>query len=233
MIKRVVGVLLGGDSLIRFRAENDLVIMSQPSQPNPSTGRGSRGLVTIGLALVAILSLAFAGYTVLNPHNVTVTEQQLLTNTQSVFNTQTFTSVSTVTSVTTATSTATSTANGFVNNGGVIYQNCGYGGCYYQAPSYASVSDLCKSTGQNGTVQCSGYLYQPSSACPELAIPYINPAIMETQGYLYVTLYNLPTNHPTPGAYVTVTGQPSQGFAPGPSGEQACTDNTITVISID
>jgi len=206
--------------------------MSQPGQSNPPTGHSSRGLATIGLALVAILSLAFAGYTALNPHNVTVTEQQVLTNTQSVFNTQTLTSVSTVTSVTTATSTATSIANGFLNSGGVIYQSCGYYGCYYQGPSYASISDLCKSTGQNATVQCSGYLYMPSSACPELAIPYINPVFMETQGYLYVTLYDLPSNHPAPGAYVTVTGEPSQGFSPGPSGEPACTDNTLTVTSI-
>jgi len=208
--------------------------MSQPAQSNPTTGQGIRGLASIGLALIAILSLAVAGYTVMNPHIVTVTQQQVLTNTQSVFNTQTVTSVSTLATVTTVTSTSISTANGYLNlnAGGIIYQNCAYYGCYSQAPTYGSLSDLCKSTGQNSTVQCSGYLYEPSSACTELAIPYINVVFMETQGYLYVTLYNLPSNHPAPGTYVTVTGQPSQGFAPGPSGEQACTDNTITVASI-
>ncbi len=212
------------------------VVMSQAGQPNPSPNQGSRGWATIGLALIAVLALAFAGYTLLNPQSVTITQQQVLTNTQSVFNTQTVTSVSTVTSLTTATTTATS--NGFVNPGSMFYQNyqnCGYYGCYYQPtpqPAYASVSQICQSTGQNDTVQCSGYFFMPSGACPELAIPYINPAIMETQGYLYVTLYNLPANHPAPGAYVTVTGHPSQGFTAGPAGEQACTDNTITVTSI-
>jgi len=51
--------------------------------------------------LVALLSLAFAGYTALNPHTVTVTQQQMQTNTQSVYfvQTQAVTSVSTATNV--------------------------------------------------------------------------------------------------------------------------------------
>lgn len=61
----------------------------------------------IELALVAILALGFAGYTALNPHLTTVTEQQLFTTTQSVYSTrtQTATSVSQVAQLVTVTNT--------------------------------------------------------------------------------------------------------------------------------
>ena len=82
-------------------------------------------IAIVGLVIVTLLSLAFAGYTVLTPHGATVTQQQLVTNTQNVYTTQT----QTVMAQTTATSLTTMTGpvqNGYGNN-----QLCGYYGCYY------------------------------------------------------------------------------------------------------
>jgi hypothetical protein len=192
--------------------------------------------ILIGLlVLVAVVSIVFIGYTGLNPHAVTVTQQQLLTNTQSFYNTQTVTSLSVVTSFQTVTSSVTAgfgnpyTGPGYGYNPN--YPNCSYYGCYYTPPAYAPISDLCKTSGQNSTtVQCSGYLYQPSGACTELAIPYYNPDILESTAYLYLTLYNLP-NHPPSGTWVTVTGQLNQGYSQASYGA-LCTSNYINVTSI-
>jgi len=77
---------------------------SEPTpQPQKSNRSSAHTAAIIGLALVAILALGFAGYTALNPHVNTITQQQIVTNTQSVFNTQTQTviSVSQVTQVVT------------------------------------------------------------------------------------------------------------------------------------
>lgn len=195
---------------------------------------GLRGLsfassiAAVGLALVAVVALAFAGYTYMNPQVVTVTQQQFVTNTQSIYSTQSVTTVQTVTGFTTATSTTTA---GNVYGGGQYYQYCSYNGCYFTPPAYASIDNVCQSTGENNTYQCSGYLHQASSTCIELAIPYINPAILESTGYLYLTLYNLPSNHPPSGTWVTITGQINQGYAPGPYGE-FCSGNSMTVESI-
>jgi hypothetical protein len=192
-----------------------------------------RTLLIVGLILVAVLAVAFIGYSSLNPQVVTMTQQQFLTNTQSLYSTQTVTSVSTMTSFQTVTSAATAgfgnvyTEPGYVNNPN--YPNCSYYGCYSTPPAYASISDLCKTT--NSTVQCSGYLSQPSSACTELAIPYFNPEILESTAYLYLTLYNLPSNHPPGGAWVTVTGELNQGYSPGSYGA-VCPGNYINVSSI-
>lgn len=190
-----------------------------------------RTLTMAGLVLIAVLSLGYAGYSAANPRMFTVTQQQFITNTQSLYNTQTRTVMNTVTNVQTVTSTATSAAAYTAPN----YQYCGYNGCsynyYYSPPMYASISDVCKSTGQNDTYQCSGYIYQPSSACTQLAVPYVNAEWMEAVGYLYLTLYNLPANHPQAGAWVTVTGTLNQGAPPyGYTG--ACPSNYINVNSI-
>lgn len=191
--------------------------------------------ILIGLlVLVAVVSVAFIGYSGLNPHVVTVTQQQFLTNTQSLYSTQTVTSVSMLTSFQTVTSAATTGyGNGYIGPGYGYYSNypnCSYYGCYYTQPAYASISDLCKTTGQNSTIQCSGYLHQPSNACTELAIPYYNPNILESTAYLYLTLINLPSNIPSSGTWVTVTGDLNQGYSPG-SGV-LCTSNYINVASI-
>jgi hypothetical protein len=87
----------------------------------------------IGLALVAILALGFAGYTAMNPHVSTVTQQQLITNTQSLYSTQvqTVTSVSSVAQMVTVTNTqgvttAAAQGNGYGNG---YYQYCSPYGC--------------------------------------------------------------------------------------------------------
>jgi hypothetical protein len=189
--------------------------------------------ILIGLlVLVAVVSVAFIGYSGLNPHVVTVTQQQFLTNAQSLYSTQTVTSLSMVTNFQTVTSAVTAGfGNGYTGPGyNPNYPNCSYYGCYYTPPAYAPISDLCQTTNQNSTVQCSGYLYQPSGACTELAIPYYNPEILESTAYLYLTLYNLP-NHPPSGTWVTVTGELNQGYSPGSYGV-LCTSNYINVSSI-
>jgi hypothetical protein len=192
--------------------------------------------VLVGLLiLVSVVSIAYIGYSGLNPHVVTVTQQQLLTNTQSLYSTQTVTSLSMVTNYQTVTSAATAgfgnpyTGPGYGYNPN--YPNCSNYGCYYTPPAYASISDLCNTTAQNGTLQCSGYLHEPSAACTELAIPYYNQYILESTAYLYLTLINLPSTIPPGGAWVTVTGVLNQGFSPGPN-SVLCTSNYINVASI-
>ncbi|MGA2790298.1 MAG: hypothetical protein ABSF00_05975 [Candidatus Bathyarchaeia archaeon] len=192
-----------------------------------------RSILTGLLVLVAIVSIAFIGYTSLNPPLVTVTQQQFLTNTQSLYSTQTMTSLSIVTSFRTVTSATTAGfGNGYPGYG--YYQNypnnpnCSYYGCYYSPPGFASPSDLCTTSAQNGTIQCSGYLHVPSSTCTELAIPYNAPALMESTGYLYLTLFNLPSNTPPSGTWVTVTGTLNQGYSSG----VLCTTNYINVATI-
>ena len=192
--------------------------------------------VLVGLlVLVAVVSVAYIGYNGLNPRIVTVTQQQLLTNTQSLYSTQTVTSLSMVTSFQTVTSATTvGFGNGYPGPGygyNPNYPNCSYYGCYSTPPAYASISDLCNTTDQNGAVQCTGYLHQASSACTELAIPYNNPAILESTAYLYLTLINLPSNIPPSGTWVTVTGQLNQGYSPGPY-SVLCTSNYINVATI-
>jgi hypothetical protein len=195
--------------------------------------------VVIGLlVLVALISVAFIGYSSLNPHVVTVTQQQLLTNTQSLYSVQTLTSVSMVTSFQTVTSVATAGyGNGYTGPGYTYYPNyqsypnCSSYGCYYWPPAYASIYDLCQSPSQNSTVQCSGYIHQPTGACTELAIPYYNPEILESTAYMYLTLYNLPANHPPSGSWVTITGELNQGYTPGAYGP-LCTNNYINVTSL-
>jgi len=189
------------------------------------------------LVLVAVVSIAYIGYSGVNPHLVTVTQQQFLTNTQSLYSTQTVTSLSVVTSFQTVTSATTAgfgygyPGPGYVYNQNYpnypSYSNCPYYGCNYSPPGFASPSDLCNTT-PNGTIQCTGYLHEPSSLCTELAIPYIYPAIMESTAYLYLTLINLPPNIPPSGAWVTVTGTLNQGYSSG----ALCTSNYLNVATI-
>jgi len=93
--------------------------MSQPNTSNnqnqntsskPGKGGGAKTATIIGLAIIAILALGFAGYTAMNPHVSTVTQQQMITNTQSIFSTQT----QTVTSINQVGQTVTAAGNQFV-----------------------------------------------------------------------------------------------------------------------
>lgn len=208
-----------------------------PTQP-PSSRR--RSPAVIGLLLVAILSLGFAGYTALNPHSMTVTQQQLLTQTQSLYNTQTVTTVRSAT----AFSTVTSTTTGMVSY--TYSQTCAYYGCgsappwnYYGYPGYVypgydpygNFYPPCQPMNSNNTVQCVGYIDQNQNGCMVLVIPISNPYIAENLVYQYYTLQHLPASVPPTGTLVTVKGQMYQGYNASPSGA-ACPGNYINVASI-
>jgi hypothetical protein len=234
--------------------------MSQTDQPNnsgqstqSSEGRRS-GLQTagiIGLVLIAILSLGFAGYTAINPHAITVTQQQLLTNIQNVVNTQT----QTVTSVQTVNQavTVTQTNSGYgYGNGQGNNQVCMTYGCYpypynsnpppigggYYYNGYWYGYDLngnfvppCQSSGTNSSVTCQGFLYQNPNGCTELVIPVQNAYIQESTTYQFYTLHNLPSSPPSPGTWITVSGQIFNGANTASNGA-ACPGNYINVSSM-
>ncbi len=223
--------------------------MSQTNDPNqssqPQSGRSSlRKFGIVGLVLVAILSLAFAGYTAQTPHITTVTQQQLLTNTQSLTNTLTITNTKITTSATTITSTIVSTTSiGYGDGYGYGYGNGYYPNYpYYQdcgascppSPSYLNNYNTCNlnSPAGSNTFQCYGYIFQDSGGCVELAVPMPNPPYyFETPVTHYYGLHNLPSNTPPMGSWVTVTGQWNQGTNTSPSGA-ACPFNYLNVTSI-
>jgi len=207
--------------------------MSQPTGQQTSSSKSIPTSISVGLILITIISLALVGYTAVNPHVTTLTQQQFVTNTQSLYNTQTQTVTSigtqTVTSIRTVTSTtAVAYGYGYYQN----YQNCGYYGCLNPTPGYfnGNYYTTCKPTGNSNTVQCSGYLYHDPSGCIELAIPIDNGYWFETRVYQYYTLQSLPSYDPS-WTWVTVTGQLYQGYNTGPNGA-ACPGNYIVVSSI-
>lgn len=203
----------------------------QPSEPRRNSLRTP---IILGLVLIAILSVAFAGYTALTPHTAMVTQQQFLTNTQGVYNTQTVTTFSTMTGISTVTTTTTT-------GGSSAYsQNCSYYGCSYQQPPYytypgydvnGNFNPPCKFTSSDNTVQCRGYLDQNQNGCLVLVIPISNPYILESLVFQYYTLHNLPSSLPAMGTLVTVTGQLYAGYNTSSSGA-ACPGNYINVTSI-
>jgi hypothetical protein len=219
--------------------------MSQTNPP-PQTSkprRSSLGAVAIGgLVLVALLSLAFAGYTALNSRTVTVTEQQMLTNTQSQYfvQTQAVTSASTATSYITLTNAP---PNGYAYGN---YQSCYYYGCYqgpgyyynnnpgYYPGYYGNDYSPCQSTQSSGSITCSGYLYEAQNGCSLLAISTTNnpyPSYATTYVYEYYSLHNLPSNTLASGTWVTVSGQMYQGYNISSNGN-SCPNNYINVNSI-
>jgi hypothetical protein len=216
--------------------------MTQVNPPNQAANsRKSRWgtAAVVGLALIAILSLAFAGYVALNPHTVTVTQQQLLTNTQNNYSlqTQTATTASTATSVITLTNIPPS-GYGYGN-----YQSCNYYGCYqspgyYYYPGYYSgyygYYSPCQYTGSSGSSTCNGYFYQAQNGCTLLVVPTTSnpyPSYATGSVYEYVTLHNLPSNTPALGSWITVTGQLYQGYNTASNGA-SCPNNYMVVSSI-
>lgn len=206
--------------------------MSQFVGQQGSSGKSIPSSISVGLILITIISLSLVGYTALNPHVTTLTQQQFVTNTQTQMVTsvssQTVTSIGTVTSVTTTTSTTTA------GYGYGYYQNCGYYGCSNPSPGYyfnGNYYTTCQSTGTNNMVQCSGYLYQPGNGCVELAVPVDNAYWAETRIYQYYTLHNLPSSYDLSWSWVTVTGQLYQGYNFAPNGA-ACPGNYINVTSV-
>ena len=216
---------------------------------------GTAGI--IGLVLVAILALGVAGYTGMNPHIATVTQQQIITNTQNVFNTQTqtVTSVNQVTQSVTAINTqVTATGQGQPPS---AYQYCSsygcmyapgpasntynpynpptpwtpgyYNGVYYGYDYYGNFVPPC-GTGPSGNVTCRGYFFQAQNGCDVLVIPMANAYYDESIVYQYYSLHNLPST-PSNGQWVTVSGQLFQGANNSPSGA-SCPGNYINVSSI-
>jgi hypothetical protein len=235
--------------------------MSQTNQPNdsgsstqPSKG-GRSGLQTagiIGLVLVAILSLGFAGYTAMNPHATTITQQQLQTNTQNVYNTQTqiVTSIQTVNQAATITQTANGYGYGYgqgnnqvcstygcypypYNNNPPPYNGAGYyyNGYWYGYDANGNFVAPCQSSGSNNTSTCQGFLYQAPNGCTELVVPIQNAYIQESTSYQFYTLHNLPSNVPSSGSWITVSGQMNNGANTASNGA-SCPGNYINVSSI-
>lgn len=193
------------------------------SQPVPAkSGSKLPAALSIGLIAVAVLSLAFAGYNLMNPHSTTMTQQQLLTNTQNVLNTQTVTSLTTVTDLVTTTSTS---SNAYQYN---YYQYCGYYGCYYNGPPGYTFNPPCQQQSDN-TYQCSGWIYLDGEGCTDVVIPVTDR--FGNQVYEYYALHNLPASYPSNGSWVTVTGQVYQGPNTGPNGA-SCVNQYINVTSI-
>ena len=185
------------------------------------------------MIIIAMLSLGFVAYASLNPHTITISQQQFLTNTKNQYLTQTVTNVNTVTTVATVTqSTAgistytVNTAPAYIGSGSY---NCGYYGC--TPPSLGAFGNVCQSARANGTVTCSGILSEPGDGCIQLAIPYTNPDLLESTAYQFYTLRNAPSNLPSPGTWITVSGQLGQGYTPATNGG-ACPGNYINVSSV-
>ena len=207
--------------------------MSQPNQPTRTSSIPIS--ISIGLVFITILSLALVGYTALNPHLSTVTQQQFVTDTQNIYGTQTQTQTVTLIGTQTVTAVITSTT-GFGYGPG--YQGCTYYGSYYCSypgysnyyPRYNSNYYACQSS-TNSTAQCSGYLYRSTWGCTELAIPINNGYYYQSGVYQYYTLQNLPSTYPSLGSWVTVTGQIYNGYNTGTYGT-ACPGSYITVTTI-
>ena len=227
----------------------------QASQPG-RTGRSSiRTATMIGLALVATLALGFAGYTALNPHVSTITEQQLLTNTQNVYSTQTqtLTSVSQTTQVVTVTNTQAATVGYGQQPAYCSPYGCGYASGanyntynpysppnpwnagYYNGAYYGywngNFYPPCQSSGSSNNVTCSGYLFEAQNGCTVLVIPIANPYYSESYAFQYYTLHNLPSNVPSNGSWVSVAGALYQGANTSSNGA-SCPGNYIDVTSI-
>src|SRR5208282_4363306 len=105
-----------------------------------------------------------------------------------------------------------------------------YASCYYNNVCNP-VQVACGLTGNNGTVQCVGYLYQSPNAngCVELVTSVYSAYGISS--YQYYTLQKLPSSYPAIGTWVSVTGQLYQGSNVSPTGA-ACPGNYINVISI-
>lgn len=158
-------------------------------------------MTILGLVLVTVLSLGYAGYAALTPSGVhTTTAQQTVTNTQNAYILQT--------QVTTSTSIFTTTMTVAYNSGQNVYGQgpyCDFYGCYMsQGNGYTP----CQATGTGNAVQCYGYLYDGGSGCTELSVWTNDPAYHRAGvSYVHYRLQNLPSNYPAMGTWVHVTGQ--------------------------
>jgi hypothetical protein len=164
-----------------------------------------------------MLSFGYVGYSAMNPHSVTVTQQLYIANPQSP-------PATTVTTVATVTNQATTTQTAAAANSNGYQLNCGnVVGC-----NWPYNYDACWGTGQGNDVACDGYLTQDQSGCIELAVP----TITNTEPlYNHYTLQNLTSSHPPIGSWVVVRGQLFQGSNSASNGA-ACPSSYINVSSI-
>jgi hypothetical protein len=188
-------------------------------------------LTIIGAALVAILSLGYAGYSMSIPHIATVTEQEYVTNAQDFYSTQTqsVTATNTVTSTTAVANNALNLSNG---GGPGYYQSCGYYGCY---PSQGYQYTPCTSVGSGtNTVTCYGYLIQSGNGCTQISVLTTDPDYWRSGiQYVHYTLQDLPASYPSIGNWVDVTGQLSiTNTSIAAANSAACSPNTLSVTSI-
>jgi hypothetical protein len=188
-------------------------------------------LGVIGVALVAILSLGYAGYSALNPHTMTVTGQQFVTNVQT--GTTTVTSANMVNSQ--VMQTASQNALVTATNGYAAQQNCAGGSTSYGC-NWPYNYDACWGTGQGTSgVACDGYLIQGPNGCVELAVPTDTVA---QPAYNHYTLQNLPSSYPSIGTWVVVNGQLMSGANSGTGSSSnnqstgACSTMIISVSSV-
>ena len=145
----------------------------------------------IGVALLAILSLGFAGYSAMNPHTMTVTGQQYVTNTQ--FGTVTATATQTVNSQVMQTVAVGAAVSGNGNTNGNAYQmNCGPDQYSYGC-NWPYTYDACQGTGVGNGVTCDGYLLQGPNGCVELAVP---TDTVQQPPYDHYALQGLPSSFP-------------------------------------
>jgi len=182
-------------------------------------------LGVIGLALLAILGVGYASYSAMNPHTVTITGQQIVTNTQ--FGTTTLTSIATANSY--ATQTVTGNPSGASGTSGTAQQlNCGNGSSSYGC-NWPYTYDACQGTGQGTNVACDGYLLQGPNGCVELAVP---TDTVQQPAYDHYSLQNLPSSYPPIGSWVVVKGQLSLVSSNNTSDSTICPANSIAVTSI-
>ena len=182
-------------------------------------------LGVLGVGLLAVLSLGFAGYSALNPHTMTVTGQQYVTDTQ--IGSTTITTIVTVNSQSTQTIAAAVAAT--PASGAAYQMNCAGGSTSYGC-NWPYTYDACWGTGQGNNVACDGYLVQGPNGCTELAVP---TDTVEQPAYDHYALQNLPSSFPPMGSWVVVKGQlwlasNSNSAANG----AACPTNSIAVTSI-
>ena len=191
-------------------------------------------LGVLGVGIIAILSLGFAGYSAMNPRTMTVTGQQFVTNTQ--IGTTTITSVNIVNSqAMDPQATQIVAASATTPSGAAFQQNCGPGSSSYGC-NWPYTYDDCQGTGQGNTVSCDGYLVQGPNGCVELAVP---TDTVSQPTYDHYALQNLPSSFPSIGSWVVVKGGLTLSATPLSASNNSssnwattCPTNSISVTSI-
>ena len=165
----------------------------------------------------------------MNPHTMTITAQQYVTNTQIV--PTTMTSVATVNSQ--VVQMVTSRGNYTAASGAAFQFNCGPGSSSYGC-NWPYTYDACQGTGIGNSVTCVGYLEQGPSGCVILAVPTDTTA---QPPYDHYALQNLPSSYPSMGSWVVVKGGLTLSgtvtrTSSSSQSNSTCPTNTISVTSM-